>query len=267
MTIGFIGCGNMAQPIIRSIITKKLFTKDQVFVFDTDQLKLIDFCNETGVNKMESEFAIADFCNCVFLCIKPQGFPTLLQSIAPNLKKNNPFIISIAAGKKIEFIEQYLDKSARIGRVFPNLNASVGQACSAYCTNYNCTDEENNLLGAICSCFGSSLQYPEEMFPQFGVLGGCSPAYTFMYINSLACAAESNGMDRKTALDTAIQAVLGSAMYLKESGISPKILIDRVCSKGGTTIEGINKLSETLPTLVKEAYNASLSRDRELSKC
>ncbi len=266
MTIGFIGCGNMAQPIIKSIINNGLYAPEDVFVYDTDHDKLQSFCNGTNAVMCENENDVTARAETVFLCIKPQGFADLLPKIADSVNQNGNFVVSIAAGKEIAFIEQYLTQNCRIGRVFPNLNAAVCASASAYCLNNKCNDADRDLLGKIVSAFGTARLFPEEMIAQFGVLGGCSPAYTFMYIDSLAKAAEKNGIDRQTALVTAIQAVLGSALYMKESGLDPEELINRVCSKGGTTIEGVNILrNNDLPGIVCSAYEASLRRDKELS--
>ncbi len=267
MTIGFIGCGNMAQPIIRSVIEKGLYAKENVYVYDTDTDKLNTFCNANGTNAMHNEDEIIFSCETVFLCIKPQGFADLLTKKRAVILDSNPFIVSIAAGKEITFIENHLSPALRIGRVFPNLNASVCQSASAYCINDVCSQAEKELLGNIVSCFGTALFYPESLFSQFGVLGGCSPAYTFMYIDSLAKAAEKNGLSKEVARATAIQSVLGSALYMQQSGIDPDVLIDKVCSKGGTTIEGVTALIDAdLPAIVCNAYEASLRRDRELSQ-
>jgi len=265
MTIGFIGCGNMAQPIIRSIIEKGMYQKKEVCIYDTDAEKLNTFCSANGTIAMQNEEEIIRSCETVFLCIKPQGFADLLTRTKDSFVTSDPFVVSIAAGKEIAFIENYLSPALRIGRVFPNLNASVCQSASAYCINATCTKTEKELLGNIVSCFGTALFYPEALFSQFGVLGGCSPAYTFMYIDSLAKAAERNGVSKEIARATAIQAVLGSALYLQESGMDPAILIDRVCSKGGTTIEGVTALrNANLPDIICNAYEASLHRDKEL---
>ena len=267
MTIGFIGCGNMAQPIIRSVIEKGLFDKDNIHVYDTDTEKLNIFCNATGCKAMKSAEDTIRCVKTVFLCIKPQGFADLLQKTKEVLTECKPFVVSIAAGKEIAFIENHTSADLRIGRVFPNLNASVCQSASAYCINAACTQADKELLGNIVSCFGTALYYPESMFPQFGVLGGCSPAYTFMYIDSLAKAAEKNGVSRDVAINTAIQAVLGSALYMQQSGIEADVLIDRVCSKGGTTIEGVTSLrADDMTAIICKAYEASLKRDRELSQ-
>jgi pyrroline-5-carboxylate reductase len=40
------------------------------------------------------------------------------------------------------------------------------------------------------------------------------------------------------------QAVLGTAAYLKETGMHPAELKDRVCSPAGTTIEAVAALEE-----------------------
>lgn len=267
MTIGFIGCGNMAQPIIRSLIEKGLYAKNNVYVYDTDTEKMNTFCEANGTNATQNEDEIIRSCETVFLCIKPQGFVDLFAKTKTAFIDCNPFVVSIAAGKEIAFIENHLSPALRIGRVFPNLNASVCQSASAYCINTACTQTEKELLGNIVSCFGSALFYPETLFSQFGVLGGCTPAYTFMYIDSLAKAAEKNGVSKEVARSTAIQSVLGSALYMQQSGIDPEILINRVCSKGGTTIEGVTSLRNAdLQSIVCTAYEASLRRDKELSQ-
>ena len=161
MTIGFIGCGNMAQPIIRSIISKGVYAPENVFVFDTDAEKLLTFCKANNTIALTSEEEIIKKCETVFLCIKPQGFESLLTMQSAAFLINKPFVVSIAAGKKIEFIERYLSPEIKIGRVFPNLNASVCQSASAYCVNSACSENELELLGNIVSCFGTALPFSE----------------------------------------------------------------------------------------------------------
>ena len=48
------------------------------------------------------------------------------------------------------------------------------------------------------------------MFPLFGVLGGCSPAFVYMFIDALARAGVKHGMRKDQALQIATQSVLGS---------------------------------------------------------
>ena len=68
------------------------------------------------------------------------------------------------------------------------------------------------------------------------------------------------------ARDVAVQAVLGSAKLLKECGGDIDLWVNKVCSPGGTTIQGINSLKEAdLEKTVADAFYKSYKRDIELS--
>jgi pyrroline-5-carboxylate reductase len=74
-------------------------------------------------------------------------------------------------------------------------------------------------------------------------------------------------MDENTALLTAAQTVYGSAKMIMESmpDTDPWVLIDRVCSPGGTTIEGITSLkNDGFETVVENAVNKALEKDAKL---
>ena len=200
------------------------------------------------------------------LCTKPQVFPDLLPAIADEMKKNNPLVVSIAAGKQTGWISSLLGYDARVARIFPNLNAEVGEAISAYTGNASVTEEEIETVGKICSSYGEAKYLPEELFSVFGVLGGCVPAYTFMYIGALAKAGVKNGLSDEIAREVAVQTVLGSAKLLKECGGDVDEWVKKVCSPGGTTIQGVTSLKDAdFESTVCEAFEKSLKRDKELS--
>ena len=265
-TIGFIGCGNMAKPIIRNVAEKNVFNKKDIYVYDIDREKLLDFCKKTEINAAESEKQIATECDVVVLCTKPQVFSSLLPEISDELAENKPLIVSIAAGKTTEYISSFLSYDAPVARIFPNLNAQVGEAISAYTGNKNISEEQLEKVCAICSAFGEAKLMNESLFSVFGVLGGCVPAYAFMFIGALAKAGVADGLDEKIARDVAIQAVLGSAKLLKECGGDIEEWVNKVCSPGGTTIQGVNSLRESdIDGVVKKAFHKSYMRDIELS--
>lgn len=264
-TIGFIGCGNMARPIIRNVKEKNVFDKDNIYVYDINKEMLAEFCKKTEINAAESEKEICRKCDVVVLCTKPQVFASLLPEIAEDMKNSNPLVVSIAAGKDTESIASLLGYKARVARIFPNLNAEVSEAVSAYTGNELVSEAEIELVGRICSSYGEARHLPESLFSVFGVLGGCVPAYAFMFIGALAKAGEANGLDGETAREVAVQAVLGSAKLLKELGGDTDEWIKKVCSPGGTTVQGINSLkNDDMEGLVASAFGKSLARDREL---
>lgn len=257
----------MAQPIIRNVAEKNVFDKNNIRVYDIDKEKLIKFCAENGVSAAESEIETASSCDVVVLCTKPQIFPELLPKIAPALKANDPLIVSIAAGKTTEYIASFLDYDAPIARIFPNLNAEVGEAVSAYTGNKFVSDIQLYKVGEICASYGEAKNIDESLFSVFGVLGGCVPAYTFMFIGALAKVAQADGLSEDMARDVAVQTVLGSAKLLKECGGDIENWVTKVCSPGGTTIEGVTSLREdNIDAVIKKAFDKSYNKDLSFAK-
>ncbi|MBQ4573495.1 MAG: pyrroline-5-carboxylate reductase [Clostridia bacterium] len=262
--LGFIGCGNMATAIIGGAVTSQFLKGEEICVFDVDTTKAEFLNKEYGVNTSSTVESLAENCEFVVLAVKPQVFPTVLPQIKESL--NNTTVVSIGAGKTLEFIGSFLNKKTPIVRVMPNINAKVGASMSAVCKN-DCTDDiALEFVKGLCKSFGEVMELSESQFPLFGVIAGCSPAYSFMFIDSMAREAVKNGMKKDEALKICAQAVLGSAkMILEDKENNPWALINSVCSPGGTTIEGVAKLqSEGFDTAVMDAVKASLDKDKKL---
>ena len=262
MKIGFIGAGNMASAILRGMVRSGAFSPETLTAFDTQAEKAAALQKELGIGVSESAEALAGDCDVVVLAVKPNVFPVLLPQIRAALQAHDPLVISIAAGKTIEFIEGLLAYNAAVIRVMPNINATVGAAMSAYCCNARVTDEQRTLTEKLCGAFGEVMPLSENMFPLFGVLAGCAPAYSYMFIDALARAGVKNGMAKADALHIAAQTVLGSAKQILESDTHPWELIDRVCSPGGTTIEGVASLqADAFDAAIARAVDAALDKD------
>lgn len=262
--LGFIGCGNMATAIIGGAVTSQFLKGDEICVFDVDTGKA-DFLNkEYGVNVCSAVESLAENCEFVVLAVKPQVFSTALPQIKDSL--NNTTVVSIGAGKTLEFIGSFLNEKTPIVRVMPNINAKVGASMSAVCKNDHTNDDTLEFVKGLCKSFGEVMELSESQFPLFGVIAGCSPAYSFMFIDSMAREAVKNGMKKDEALKICAQAVLGSAkMILEDKENNPWALINSVCSPGGTTIEGVAKLqNEGFDTAVMDAVKASLDKDKKL---
>lgn len=263
--LGFIGCGNMAEAIISGAVSSGFIEGKDIAVFDIDTAKSQVLKDRFGVCVCNSaEDTVKSTC-VVVLAVKPQVFPSVLPQIKDALTVRSTAVISIGAGKTLDYIGGFLNADTPIVRVMPNINAKVGAAMSAVCHNNNVDEKLLRYSKELCASFGEVIELPEEQFPLFSVIAGCSPAFSFMYIDTLARAAVKNGMSRQNALKIATQAVLGSAKMISESTAHPWELADSVCSPGGTTIEGVASLQrDGFEAAVINAVEASLDKDKKL---
>lgn len=265
MTIGFIGCGNMAGAIIKGIVKSNCINASDIFAYDKDTAKTEAMSAELGINICSGANEIVEKSDFTVLAVKPNVLSIVLDGINLKTQEKQTVLVSIAAGKTIEFIRNSLSHSNKIIRVMPNINAMAGGACSAYCANNYVTDDEKAFIEKIFGAVGEICEISENYFPLFGVVAGCSPAFAYMFIDEIARAAVKNGMPKDMALKFAAQTVMGSAKLVLESDKQPYQLIDMVCSPGGTTIEGVLALQEKgFENAVHKAVQAAYEKDKKL---
>ena len=88
-----------------------------------------------------------------------------------------------------------------------------------------------------------------------------------MFIQALADGAVKCGMPRQQAVKYAAQTVMGSAKTVLETGRHPEELKDSVCSPGGTTIDGVQKLEEYgFRNSVMKAVEAAFLKSKAMGK-
>ncbi|OXS54187.1 pyrroline-5-carboxylate reductase [Bacillus sp. V-88] len=242
-TIGFIGCGNMAQAIMGGILKSGLVDRQSVRASARTQETLDMVREKFGVKATDDNLDVAAFSDIVFLAVKPDQYKDLIESIKHSLKKDS-IIITIAAGITIEWMEKQISPSAKIVRTMPNTPSLVGEGMTAYCVNEEITESDLEHVQAILESFGKAEKIEESLMNAIPAVSGSSPAYVFMFIEALADGAVLQGIPRNLAYQLASQAVLGAAKMVLETGTHPGELKDAVCSPGGATIEAVAALEK-----------------------
>ncbi len=261
MKIGFIGAGNLATALVGGSSQSGFFEQNEFFAYDLYQPSL-DRISAFGVTAVSDVGELISVSDIVVLAVKPKDFPSLLSENSEKFKADNPFIVSVAAGTELAFIKSLLGYDAKLARIMPNINAKVRGSATAVYVQDNVSADEKKTLIDFCNSFGGTFEIDESQFAVFGVIGGCSPAFNYMYIDQLARAAVKLGMSKAVALEVAAQAVKGSAEMILSAEAHPYELIDRVCSPGGTTIEGVTALQQNgFENAVNSAVEASYNKD------
>lgn len=262
--LGFIGCGNMAQAMLKGILAKGLYDGSQVIVSRRNSLALEQIRTELSVETTTDNREVAKKADILFLAVKPFQFEQVITEIRDVVKKD-VLIISIAAGQTTANIERLFGKDIKLVRTMPNTPALVLAGATGMCFNSHVSDEEKGQAVELFESFGVVAVVPESMIDVVIGVSGSSPAYVFMFIEAMADAAVADGMPRAQAYELAAQTVMGSAKMVLETGKHPGELKDMVCSPGGTTIEAVRVLEEKgMRSAVIEGQMACVKKAREL---
>ncbi len=259
MKYGFIGCGNMGGALALALSKKTAdigigdpAPKAQEFA------KKLNLIYDTPEN-------IALNSKRLFLGVKPQMMPEVLESLKSSLNTSKPLLITMAAGLKIEKICRLADLELPVIRIMPNTPVAVGKGTILYCANELVNDEDIKDFLSDMENSGLFAKVPEELFDAAGTVSGCGPAYFYMMVEGFARGAEECGVDRETAIKFAANTMLGAAQMVLSSADSPETLKNNVCSKGGSTIEGVKVLEENgFYETVKNCIKAAYKRNQEL---
>lgn len=264
--IGFIGSGNMAKAMIGGIVKSKLVDSNNVIASDLNELALENVKNEYGINVTTNSKEVVKFSDIVIVAVKPNVYDIVLEGVK-ELVDDKKIIVTIAAGKTIESIENVIGNDKKVIRTMPNTPALVNEGMSALCKNNNITDEELNIVKEIFNSFGKAEIVNEYLIDSVIGVSGSAPAYVFMFIEAMADAAVLAGMPRNQAYTFAAQAVMGSAKMVLETDKHPGELKDMVCSPGGTTIEAVRTLeAEGFRSAVIKAIGDCIEKSKEMSR-
>ncbi len=263
--IGFIGLGNMATAIIGGMLQKGIVGADEIIGSDKFESSVEKVKTKFNISATTNNKEVVEKADVLFLAVKPAFFPEVIEEIKSIIKKDT-LIISIAAGKTIDYIQnEFGSNELKIVRCMPNVAALVQEACTGVCANQNVTEAELEKALELISAFGRASVVPENLMDVVVGVSGSSPAYVFMFIEAMADAAVAAGMPRAQSYEFAAQAVLGSAKLLLETGKHPGELKDMVCSPGGTTIQAVKVLEEKgMRAAVMDAMEACIEKSKSL---
>ena len=264
-TVGFIGGGNMASAIMGGMI-KNGFDPANIWVSDAGKEALERLETQLNVNTSGDNKQVAAVSDVLFLAVKPHIYPVVIEEVK-EVVKEDAIIVVIAAGQSISFVKERFGRDIKVMRTMPNTPALVNEGMTAACPDNAMTGEDVDLVMSILRSFGKAEIVPESMMDAVTAVSGSSPAYSFMYIESLADGAVAAGMPRAMAYTFAAQAVLGAAKMVLETGLHPGALKDMVCSPGGTTIEAVAALErEGFRNAVITAMKDCVDKQQKMSK-
>jgi pyrroline-5-carboxylate reductase len=265
--IGFIGGGQMAEALIKGIITSGLYNKEDVLVSEPNSFRRDHLEATYDVKTYHSNLPIFENCKNILLAVKPQTMKSLLVDCQERVQTQH-ILISVAAGLPISFYVDTLGKpDTKMVRVMPNTPALVLEGASALSRNENVTDEELRSAEEIFLAVGEVVILDEVHLDAVTGLSGSGPAYVFSFVEALIDAGVKSGLTRAISEKLALQTVSGSVKLLKESGEHPAALRGKVTSPGGTAITALHVLEKVgFHGIIMDIVESAVNRSKELGK-
>jgi pyrroline-5-carboxylate reductase len=266
MKLGFIGAGNMGGALLKGCVESGKYESRDIMVCDKDPERRRNWEDLLLVKTTENVEDLVAQNDLILLAIKPDGYEEVLPVMKANWSARK-VLVSMAAGISLEYMERILPLSAKIIRIMPNTPAMVGEGMMAVSPNRNVSTQDLEEAMEIFRSVGQAEVVSEDLMDCVIGVSGSSPAYTYLYIESLIEGAVNNGMEKELATRFAAQSVLGAAKMVLETGLSPKQLCLNVCSPGGTTIEAVNTIFENgFKENVKEAFQAAVEKSKIMNR-
>lgn len=259
--IGFLGLGNMGSAILNGILLNRLYKQDEIAFFAPSKDTQLKY-QQKGISLLKDEKMLCQECQILILAIKPQIYQKVFTQIK-DIDFYNKIVISLAPGKSISDLQKQF-KGAHIARAMPNTPAKIGKAT----TTIACNDKEiEDLVKSIFSSIGTCVLLNEKWIDETIPLNGSMPAYLFEFAKSFIEEGQHVGLTEKEARKLVFSAIIGTCYLGLESDEPLDILIDQVCSKGGSTIAGLNVLIENhFSSTIKACFAACVKRSKELAK-
>ena len=260
--IAFIGGGNMANAIIGGLIGQGCAPAQidvvEPFAQARDQLN-----SSYGLQPQAQAGAFLSQADLMVWAVKPQTFRE--AALAAREYTQNALHLSVAAGIRSSSIAQWLG-SERVVRAMPNTPALIGKGISALFARPAVSSADKDWVAQVLASTGEYLWLDaEEKLDAVTALSGSGPAYLFYFMEAMTTAGVEMGLSRSQAHQLTVATFVGASELARRSSEPPRVLRQRVTSKGGTTFAAIASMEDDdVQAQLIEAIYAARKRAKEM---
>ena len=265
LTLGIIGVGNLGGALAEGALAAG--TVSRVVAADIARQRLDELSDTIGdAFSIAGSASTASRSDVVVVAVKPHVVPAVLEELHDAIRPGT-VVVSVAAGVPISRIENGLPSEWPVVRAMPNLAMLVRESATALCANPFVTQEQMRTVESVFRSVGTIIQVEERQMHAVTGLTGSGPAYVSLLIEGLAAGGVSKGLQPNLARTLACQLLLGTAKLLREKGLHPAELKDRVTTPAGTTIAGLRELElHGVRGALLSAVEAASERSEDLAE-
>jgi len=256
-----IGCGNMAGAMLAGWLAAGE-SPDRFAILNRSPR---DFPAGVRVFADRQEAVAAQWHDAVMLGFKPQQLGELALTFS-SLGQDRA-VHSLLAGITLEQLRAAFPQASAHVRVMPNLASRINKS-PVILMEQGADEAQRAAIYAFYDILGTAVWLEDEgTYDLATALAGSGPGFVYRFIDALAAAGVSLGLEPEQAGALAKAMVDGASSLAAASDISPGELANRVASPGGMTREGMNVLDEddALAKLLTRTLDAAAKRGAQLS--
>ena len=205
----------------------------------------------------------------IIFAVKPQIATKVMKKFVELKYKKNVLFVSVIAGKKISFFNNFLPSNNQFVRIMPNMPSLVEEGVSCLVTGKSTSKQNKNIISTLFRKIGKIYWFSNEKeLDKVTAISGSGPGYYFLFIDLLEKAAIRLGFTQKIAKELVYQTAFGSIKLLINNSKSAEKLTNDIAIKGGTTEAAIRlfKKNNQLKNMIYKAVKAAHKRAVELGK-
>jgi pyrroline-5-carboxylate reductase len=258
--IGIIGYGSMGKMLLDGFADSMLVDREKLFISTKTRSKLVEL-ELSGFSVCESNCALVEVCDIIFICAKPLEVYDILNEIRPALTSEK-HLVSIAGSVSIANIEKF--HNGKVSRILPTIISSVKNGVTLVCHNEKINDNDKEDIRVLLQPFSHVDYTPENEFDLVSHLTSCAPGLFAAIFKEYVNVAKSHSeIPVERIRDLVLKTLTGTAIYLEKESPDFDMMVQRVATKGGTTEVGVEVLAEKLPAVFGEMFTKTLKRQRE----
>ena len=148
----------------------------------------------------------------------------------------------------------------------PNLPAMINKGMTTFTGSEQVSEEELIIVEKLLSSTGKAIKVKtEDDIDKTTGLSGSGSAYIFYFMEAMMESAKEMGFSEKEAKEITTQTFGGAVDLFSQKEETTSAWINKVCSKGGTTIAAINTFEDKhVKENIKKGIFAAYNRAVEL---
>ena len=262
--IAFVGSGVMAEVMIRGLLAHGLASPDHLWAAGPRPERAEQLSREHGVHGTTDTLEAVAAADLIVLSIKPGALGKVLRQIRGAVRPEQ-VVMSIVAGARMAAIGQALGRPAVV-RCVPSLPCRIGRGLTVWTASPEVPEAARETVRGLLRTMGREVYLADE--PQVDratAAYGTGPALLAQFVKALEDAAVYVGEPRGLAREMILEAILGAAGMMLDSGLSPTELTDQITSPGGITSRALHALNQgRFSAVLNEAVTAAYARTLEI---